>query len=1611
MASIRVWHQIEFSFKVECPSEFDCAPKRICPPVPRPQPEINYLARDYASFRQLILDRMALLLPEWRERNPADLGITLVELLAYVGDHLSYQQDAIATEAYLGSARKRTSLRRHARLVDYFIHDGSNARVWVQLTTGADGVLVPKRTQILGRLQRIPMRIPPASNALDDALRQRPIVFETLHEITLFEAHNRMRFYTWSDRECCLPRGATRATLDGHFPRLVQGEALIFEEFRGSLTGGEEDADRARRCALRLTMVRAFDENNQRLIDPLTDSEITEIEWMIEDALPFPFCLSGFTDEKHGAEYFNDLSVARGNIVLADHGQTIAGEPIGVVPETGILLPPDPDEDRCHRPPQRFARPRFRPALKRRPLTQSSAYDAGLPARASLAVSVAGAMPEIELEGRLGADTDAWHPQRDLLASAPDKPEFVVEVETDGTAFLRFGDDEHGQQPEPETGFTATYRVGNGSAGNVGAETLAHIVINDPAITGVRNPLPAAGGIDPETMEEIRRDAPEAFRTQRRAVTEADYARTAERDPRVQRAAATLRWTGSWHTVFITIDPFRRRVEAVNPPASLRNLIEPFRMAGHDLEIDTPRYVPIEIAMFVCVKPDYFRSDVGAALLEVFNNGILADGRMGVFHPDRLHLRPNRLSQPALCGGAGRRGRGLCADHGVSASGPAGDERTRRWLSCHESPRDRAPRQRSELRGARSFQTESRRRKMMSAGLNDCGCCEGITAVVPRPLENRPGLSSVRYRIGTHGDFFAAALAALSDPNFAALRALTTRERNDFTLALLDGWAMLADVLTFYQERIANELWLRTAIERDSILRLAHLIGYRLRPGVAAESPLSFVLDETPGAPEQVTVEIGTKVQSVPGSNEKPQTFETTEPLDARVEWNALTPAVTTPPMIATGVTSLYLEGTATNLQPGDAILIVGDERDQPGASFPDSERWDVRVLLTVSPDVKNARTHITWEKGLGKERIQPAAANVKVYAFRQRAALFGHNAPDPKLITGPGGIPVGTWTNFGITGNHIDLDSAYPRIVPGSWVVLVNDAGFAELYKADAVSHPSRADFALSGKVTRIVPDTTAHLSSFDLRETLVFAQSEQLDLANGPLISPQPGSLAAALNREAALLAPVEGSMISLSRRVPALEAGRKVIVTGKPLRVRVTAASLALTSADGLQTTTVMRGRSLVLTARPTLLATKQVKWSVRTDEGFEGMVTTDRNDLILTAAREEDVSVSQLAVIDQCLGDPSVLTLNSLLTHLFDRATVAIAANVADSTHGETVAEMLGSGDASQADQRFVLKQSPLTFVRSAAAGGAESKLRIRVNDLLWREVSTLFERGPLERIFTTTLADDGTVAVRFGDGVHGARLPSGQNVTANYRRGIGLEGLVRERQLSTLLTRPPGLKSAINPLAADGADEAESLADARQNAPLTVLTLDRVVSLEDYENFSRDYAGVSKSLATWTWDGRTRGIFLTVAGPRGAAVSTTLAHDLVNAIHGAGDRYVPVRVESYGEARFRLSGRIAIHPDYRPDVVRSSVIEALRGAFSFERRRFGQPVMLSEVIAVAQSIAGVVAVTIRKFHRSGAVAKLNPRLEAALPIGGDPAALAAAELLTIDPAPIDIEVMP
>ncbi len=635
-----VLSSVDFSFKVACPSDLDCAPSGTCLPIPLEQPELDYLSKDYNSFRRLLLDRLSVLAPQWAERNPADLGIALVELLAYVGDQLSYQQDAVATEAYLGTARRRISARRHARLVDYQMHDGCNARAWVQVRLAADNVTVAPGTQLLSRLDGVATRIAPGSGEHARALALGPTVFETMGPaVTCFLAHQEMHFYAWGATDCCLAVGSTRATLRDHLPNLQVGDVVVFEEVMGPETGQAGDADPAHRHAVRLTSVSlSSDPAGGRFPDPVTGTDeavaVTEIAWSADDALPFSLCISATV----GTTELPAVSVARGNIVLADHGLTVAGEALGTVPESTLFRAPPPAPDRCSSADAVPLPPRFNPRFARAPLTQAAPYDpAQLPESAAAVMrwQVGDAVAAVaELVGTSGTQTDDWTPRRDLLASGPGATDVVIEVDDGGVAAVRFGDTRNGARPPAGTSFVATYRVGNGAAGNLGAEALCHIVSSDAGIVGVRNPLAATGGQEPESIVDVRQRAPAAFRTQERAVTVQDYASVAERHSGVQRAAASLRWTGSWRTVFVSVD--RLCGAAVDQPFrdDMLAFLEPYRMAGYDLEADIPRYVSVELELQVCVLRDYLRANVKAALADAFSNRVLPDGRRGLFHPD-----------------------------------------------------------------------------------------------------------------------------------------------------------------------------------------------------------------------------------------------------------------------------------------------------------------------------------------------------------------------------------------------------------------------------------------------------------------------------------------------------------------------------------------------------------------------------------------------------------------------------------------------------------------------------------------------------------------------------------------------------------------------------------------------------------------------------------------------------------------------------------------------------------------------------------------------------------------------------------------------------------------
>ena len=912
--------------------------------------------------------------------------------------------------------------------------------------------------------------------------------------------------------------------------------------------------------------------------------------------------------------------------------------------------------------------------------------------------------------------------------------------------------------------------------------------------------------------------------------------------------------------------------------------------------------------------------------------------------------------------------------------------------------------------------------------LSTCGCCE--TGSETAEHENRPGQPALVYRIGTHSSFLQRMKMRLSTQGIPSeadkktsiypLTKLATRSTEDPAIALIDAWAMVSDVLTFYQERIANEGYLHTATERRSVLEMARAIGYELSPGVAASSYLAFTVDDKEGSPKTATIKVGTQVMSIPASqDELPQTFETIgNDCEARAEWNAMKPQQTEPVKLVLGSREVYLKGVATNLKPGDGLLIIGREREEAQGS----ERWDFRRVQSVTADTAGGYTRVTWAEGLGVIRgsmiVSPTRKGRKVYAFRQRAALFGNNAPDPSTFKDISrDASTKDWSDLTISAisspatETIHLDRVYPQIVPGSWLLLSHPK-YEEIYEVVEAVEDSRVGFTLAAKTTRVKLKGENLNEKFDnhVRDAVVFAQTEELEIVEKPLTTP------------------VAGTKIKLDSLVDGLAKGQTLIVSGKRARITISPAvddlteGLTLKSADGKKLVTLKSGDSLqvmdlpvsvenndVLTPEKLVKALadtkkpKDIRWRLIDRDGAVGYLTAGSNLLSLEAATKDDATISEIALIDgiQSDRDRTTLTLKTPLQNCYDRSTVAINANIVAATHGETVSgEVLGSSDGSKTNQEFSLKKSPLTYVSAATASGAKGTLEVRVNGVLWEEATSLYGKEATDHIYVVRIDNDAKATVIFGDGVSGARLPTGQeNIKATYRAGIGNVGEVGAGSLTLLKSRPFGVRGVSNPLAASGAADPEVLENARANAPLTVLTLDRIVSLQDFEDFARAFKGLGKAQAIHLWDGETYLVHITIADDGGQTVdksSETYTH-LVAAIDAARDPTAEVQVDKFEPQTFNVKATVLYDAHYLPDDVQANIKDALKQAFSWDRRAFAQPVTAAEVVSVIHTVNGVVAVDLDA-PASVLTAQIARRQ------GGD---ILRAQLLTINTSGINL----
>lgn len=883
----------------------------------------------------------------------------------------------------------------------------------------------------------------------------------------------------------------------------------------------------------------------------------------------------------------------------------------------------------------------------------------------------------------------------------------------------------------------------------------------------------------------------------------------------------------------------------------------------------------------------------------------------------------------------------------------------------------------------------------------DCNCgCQNPRVYTPSRIYNSAGQPSLSYRIGTHAQFKSdMLLAALSEKS---LRNLKTKEDSDLSVAMIDSWALVADVLTFYQERIANEGFLRTSTERRSLLELARSIGYELKPGVAAGTHLAFSMDAAAGSPKKAKIAIGTKVQSVPGQGELPQIFETIEEIEAHQPWNEIKPQLTEKQDLKTALSKgkVVLAGTSTKLKAGDCLLFaIGGTK----AAFVVAKQVDV--------DAKNQLTYVLFD---GKKTLTSDSPNISESGEKQQSDLVVDsksklNRSDIyKLIKSP-------WTEQ-------DLQSK--ATVEGWSMDDIVDAVNSERERqkedtdGDAV-YAFRVKCGIFGnaapKWDSLPPEQRYEYTSdkkfkegSTIKTTIGAPYGKDWDSGNGFPVNKSSSD---------AFYDEKDKNLFYLDNTYQNIQPASWIVLTGPSKTSGFHVSKVTEASLTGFAMTAKVTGLTVGVDASSDWIKFNSTAPSVVDDlSAFYFRTTTvyaapeklelaqvaieaavGSNNVMLDSMvgwlwPERPIAISgelegqpgiykkEIAVISSIVhfeGGNLLTKLNLLkpLEHVYKRDTVKINANVAKATHGETKQVSIGSGDPTQRFQEFPLKQSPLTFVSSGTPSGVSSTLEVTVDGVRWKEVESFEGLGYRDPAYITQRGDDAVTTVITGDGNTGRLPPAGrENVKAKYRVGIGSAGLLSADQLSILMTRPLGVRGVTNPLKTSGAEDPESLDDARKNAPRTVLTMDRIVSLEDYKSFAQGFAGIGKATSYMVRIGGVDMVLVAVSGQSGEEIDTDLHDNLVKAIESYKDPAAQFTLRSFKPRAFNVEAKILVSDDREFKDVEAAVGVALKGAFSFDNRDFGQAVTISEVTSVIQSVEGVEAVDIEFLYEHGSATK-------------------------------------
>jgi Baseplate J-like protein len=789
-----------------------------------------------------------------------------------------------------------------------------------------------------------------------------------------------------------------------------------------------------------------------------------------------------------------------------------------------------------------------------------------------------------------------------------------------------------------------------------------------------------------------------------------------------------------------------------------------------------------------------------------------------------------------------------------------------------------------------------------------CGCATACGELPTRfPITNPSGLSQLAYRVGTFATFRRALLQSLDgETELAAWKPTASR---DLGLQLIDWWAYIADILTFYNERIANEDYLGTARLDTSVAHLVSLLGYRPRPGIGAVGTLAVIAS----APGPLIVPSGLAVASKATPAVESQTFETTQATTFTEPTSVPGPApddLSTPPpldgppatepgaaqvaphqqLIARG--GVLVKGTPSSISVGDRLLLI--PTNWTSSDDPHSAAVVQVTGLAPEPDPHGRKNTRVLLDGAGR---LPGGADASTYrlAYATRAAHLSTLPPKAAVIT----FVTDPTTNAAADTIVLDGPARYlktgdPLLVqtpgagtgpsPGAGFDLVQLTGYAEaLWYANAPDPTQPATFPANGNppgvpiiVSRLTVDPVAgndltHFGATNDKTTTVTVYGGWRDVG-------------------ALLNTPV--------------------------------------------QTLTALPG-TLMLAAKPAAAAGAP------------------------TAALLEDANGAGAAVTAVVAADSTAVAISGTDTTLM--APLRILWDLITITRGATVRnELLGSGDASQPGQDFTLSKKPVTFLADypgRSADGYSCALTVSVDDRYWTEVPTLYGHGPDETVFETYNDDSGSTHVRTGDGQTGRRLPSGARIVATYRTGSGA-AVPPAGSLSQVLTAVPNLRSVRNPVPPGGGSDPDPADRIRSLAPQTVLTFGRAISGEDYAAVAAAAPGVTRAAAAWEWDPtEQRPMVRVYVGDDPTAVDSA-----TSALRAQADPNRPLVVLPAVRCDTVLTVIPQIDPSYVPDAVREEIRAAVSdNIFAPGVLALGQPLYRSRIEEVVTAVPGVIGI--------------------------------------------------